>query len=355
MSGERFPILPEQMTASWLESVLSVRIASAEVEPIGEGAGFAGSVYRVRLTHDDANSGLANTLVWKRISNDERTRQFLTTLGVYERESRFYERLAGSVEIAPRPYFSQFDPESGTFCLITEDLSHMKQVDQIEGCTFAQALEVTTEAARLHSQFWSEQVGDRLPWVPTFGGGSGYFERVHSIAWNRLAKTVEGVPEGLIEAAGRIGPRVSDVKARLSRTPVTLVHGDLRLDNVFFGDGPSAGRIKLIDWQAIRLGRGVYDLAYFLSTSVPADIRRQRQDELISTYLETLSMNGVAGYTQMDCVEDFGWALLDIVTFVGIIGSTLDFRSARGLELSGTIMSRLWETLEDSSALDLLD
>ena len=231
----------------------------------------------------------------------------------------------------------------------------MKQVDQIEGCTFAQALEVTTEAARLHSQFWSEQVGDRLPWVPTFGGGSGYFERVHSIAWNRLAKTVEGVPEGLIEAAGRIGPRVSDVKARLSRTPVTLVHGDLRLDNVFFGDGPSAGRIKLIDWQAIRLGRGVYDLAYFLSTSVPVEIRRQRQDELISTYLEALSMNGVSGYTQMDCVEDFGWALLDIVTFVGVIGSTLDFRSARGLELSGTIMSRLWEALEDSSALDLLD
>ena len=166
---------------------------------------------------------------------------------------------------------------------------------------------------------------------------------------------VEGIPEGLVEAARRIGPRVSDVKARLSRPPITLTHGDLRLDNIFFGREPSADGIKLIDWQAIRRGRGAYDLAYFLSTSVPTEMRQSRQDDLIGAYVETLRAHGVEGYTVADCWEDFRWALLDIVTFVGIIGSTLDFQSSRGLELSGTIISRLWQTIEDSSALDLLD
>ncbi|MCY4652902.1 MAG: hypothetical protein OXC95_07020 [Dehalococcoidia bacterium] len=109
-----------------------------------------------------------------------------------------------------------------------------------------------------------------------------------------------------------------------------------------------------MDWQSIRLGRGMYDLAYFLSTSVPVEMRRQHQADLMEAYAETLSAHGV-NYTAADRAEDFCWALLDIVTFVGIIGSTLDFQSPRGLELSETILSRLWAAIEDSSALDLLD
>jgi hypothetical protein len=343
------------MTASWLESALGVEITSVEVEPIGEGAGFAGSVYRLRLEYEDSETGLPETLIWKTVSGDARTRGFLTTLGAYEREARFYGQLAGGVAISPRCHFSQFDAEEGTFCLLIEDVSYMKPGDQIEGCTFEEALAVIREVARLHSMFWAEQPDEELGWVPTFDGGSGYFKRMHSVAWRQLARTMERVPEGLIEAAQRIGPRVSDVKVWLSRPPVTLTHGDLRLDNVFFGRGPNADGIKLIDWQAIRRGKGAYDLAYFLSTSVPVEMRKLRQYELIGTYVETLIEGGVEGYSVEDCRKDFRWALLDIVTFVGVIGSTLDFQSDRGLELANTIMSRLSHALEDNSALDLLD
>ena len=355
MSDTRFPISPEQMTASWLGSALGVEIASVEVEPVGEGAGFAGSVYRLRLEYEDSETGLPETLIWKTVSGDAQTRGFLTTLGVYEREARFYSQLAGGLQIAPRSYFSQFDAEEGTFCLLIEDVSYIRPGDQIQGCTFEEALAVIREAARLHSMFWAEQPDEGLGWVPTFDGGSGYFERMHSAAWRQLERTMEGIPEGLIEAAQRIGPRVSDVKARLSRPPLTFTHGDLRLDNIFFGRDLGGDGIKLIDWQAIRRGRGAYDLAYFLSTSVPAEMRKLRQDELIEAYLETLREGGVEGYSVEDCRDDFGWALLDIVTFVGIIGSTLDFQSDRGLELANTIMSRLSHAVEDNSALDLLD
>ena len=353
MTTERFPTSPNEMTAQWLESALGIEINSVEIEPVGAGAGFAGSVYRIRLAHSDENSSAARTLIWKTVSGDERTREFLTTLGVYERELRFYQLLASGVEVAPAALVSEFDPESGAFCLIIEDLSYMSPGDQIEGCTFEQALEVVNAAARLHSQFWPGQSDSDVLWVPTFDGGTGYFERMHSVAWRRLAKIMPGIPEGLIEAAQRVGPRVSDIKSRLSREPVTLVHGDLRLDNVFFGHGQEGDRLKLIDWQAIRLGKGMYDLAYFLSTSVPVDTRRQYQSELLESYAQTVSNHGI-DYSAADLKEDFGWALLDIVTFVGIIGSTLDFQSPRGIELAGTILSRLWSAIEDSSALDLI-
>ena len=355
MTASSFPLKPEQVTAAWLESVLDVTIDSAGVKSISEGRGFAGSVYRVHLSHGGSGAELPDTLIWKTISGDERTRRFLTTLNAYEKESRFYGQLASDIDMAPRPYFSDFDSESGAFCLITEDVSYMRPGDQIEGCTFEEALSVVCEVARLHSAFWSERVEERPEWIPTFDEGSGYFRRMHSIAWRRLERSFDHVPGGLIEAARRIAPCVPEIKTRLSLPPITLVHGDLRLDNVFLGDSSHREGIKLIDWQAIRLGRGIYDLAYFLSTSIPVDLRRQRQDELIATYSESLSLNGVTGYTLEDCNEDFRWALLDIVTFVGVIGSTLDFQSDRGLELADTIMSRLFHALEDNSALDLLD
>lgn len=355
MTASSFPLKPEEVTAAWLESVLDVAIHGAKVKPIGEGTGFAGSVYRVQLNYEGSGVELPDTLIWKTVSGDERTREFLTTLGAYERESRFYGQLAADIELAPRPFFSDFDPDSGVFCLITEDVSYMRPGDQVEGCTFEEAAAVTQSVAEFHSTFWTEVPDERLNWVPAFDGGSGYFERMHSVAWRQLERSLDYVPRGLVEAAHRVAPHVSDIKSRLSQPPVTLVHGDLRLDNVFLGDSSHGEGIKLIDWQAIRLGRGMYDLAYFLSTSIPVELRRQRQGELIATYSESLSLNGVTGYTLEDCNEDFRWALLDIVTFVGVIGSTLDFQSDRGLELANTIMSRLSHALEDNSALDLLD
>ena len=355
MTVSSFPLKPEQVTASWLESVLDVAIVNVEVKPISEGTGFAGSVYRVHLNYEGSGVELPDTFIWKTVSGDERTREFLTTLGAYEREARFYDQLASGLDLAPRPYFSDFDSDSGAFCLITEDVSYMRPGDQVEGCTFWEAKAIIQGVSSLHSMFWTERPDERLDWVPAFDGGSGYFERMHSVAWRQLERSFDHVPRGLIEAANKVAPRVSDIKSRLSQSPVTLVHGDLRLDNVFLGDSSRRGDINLIDWQAIRLGRGMYDLAYFLSTSVPVELRRLRQDELISIYLESLSLNGVTGYTLEDCNEDFRWALLDIVTFVGVIGSTLDFQPDRGLELANTIMSRLSHALDDNSALDLLD
>ena len=232
----------------------------------------------------------------------------------------------------------------------------MEAGDQLEGCSLDQAMTVAVETARLHARFWERRSDDLLNWVPTFDAGSELFRRMHAVAWERLSRRVETVPDGLVEMARRVAPRVIDVKERLSRPPLTLLHGDLRLDNMFFGreSSESAG-FKLIDWQAVRMGRGAYDIAYFLSTSVPVEMRKRHQEDIVREYVYALSDMGISGYSYSDCMEDFGWALLDVVTFVGIIGSTLDFQSERGLELSGTIMERLWSAVEDSSALDLLE
>jgi len=47
-------------------------------------------------------------------------------------------------------------------------------------------------------------------------------------------------------------------RARAAWRPVSLIHGDCKLDNVIIGEG---GAIRLIDWEMARLGDPAWDLA----------------------------------------------------------------------------------------------
>ena len=259
------------------------------------------------------------------------------------------------MSLAPKNYFAGHDPTSGSICIIMEDLSGLRPGDQIAGCSEEESFAVVVELARLHSGFWgqpAESVGD---WVPSFDAGGRYFQRLHSRAWSRLSNEAEIVPQRLLDAAFGMTDFVPEVKRRLGSAPTTLVHGDVRLDNIFFDSKLGGLKVKLIDWQAVRAGRGAYDLAYFLAGSLTADNRRHCQDMLIETYCEELAAQGVSGYLLAECREDFRWALLDMVTFLGIISSTLDFESGRGLQLSKLMLFRLWNAIEDNFALDLLN
>ena len=77
---------------------------------------------------------------------------------------------------------------------------------------------------------------------------------------------------------------------------------------------------------------------------------------MVETYVQTLSDNGVTGYTIAHCAEDIRWALLDLVTFMGVLAAILEIKDTRrSLELRAEILYRLQTAIQDNSALDLLD
>ena len=355
MDVSPFPTAPDQMTAGWLESKTGFDLEYIEVLQIGEGSGFAGSVYRILLSHRNPSSDIPKSLIWKTTSGHRPTHFLLRRLGAYKAEAGFYSEMAGVVGMAPETYFASHDPASGSICIVVEDLSGLRPGDQIAGCSEKEASAVVVELARFHATFWGQPAESMGDWAPSFDSGGRFFQRLHSRAWSRLSKEGGGVPRKLSETAMEMTEYVPKIKRRLGSAPTTLVHGDVRLDNIFFDSGSDGHRIKLIDWQAVRTGRGAYDLAYFLAGSLTADNRRHCQDMLIETYCEELAAQGVSGYLLAECREDFRWALLDMVTFLGIISSTLDFESGRGLQLSKLMLFRLWNAIEDNFALDLLN
>ena len=71
--------------------------------------------------------------------------------------------------------------------------------------------------------------------------------------------------------------------------PLTLVHGDSHLGNHFL-HGDEAG---MLDWQAAQWGKGIRDVQYFLTDSLPADVLADNEETLVRYYLEALAANGV--------------------------------------------------------------
>lgn len=122
---------PDDLTAEWLTSVLDAgTIAELSVERIGTGQMSA--CYRVHLTYADG-SGPAS-LVLKVAATDTVSRQTGLSLGLYEREVRFYReiapRLAGPV--APC-YHAAFDASSGAFDVLLGDANPAVVGDEIRG------------------------------------------------------------------------------------------------------------------------------------------------------------------------------------------------------------------------------
>jgi len=71
--------------------------------------------------------------------------------------------------------------------------------------------------------------------------------------------------------------------------PPTLCHGDNHLGNTFTNPDGSAG---IYDWQVFHKMNGLRDFAYFLMHSVPTDLRRAEEKNLLERYLHGLTENG---------------------------------------------------------------
>ena len=76
----------------------------------------------------------------------------------------------------------------------------------------------------------------------------------------------------------------------LTQGPQTLVHHDCHPGNLFWNKSQPG----LLDWQLVRFGEGISDVAYFLSTALNPETRRHHELSLIKIYAQCLDDNGVA-------------------------------------------------------------
>ncbi len=337
----------EDLTPEWLSAALSEGSESAsgtvtavEAEQINVGVGFTGRVYRATLSHERPGSSPASLIV-KLHSEDAGIRSTLGELGVGA-EVAFYRDLAPDAGIrTPRMYHGGYDPESHRYVLLLEDMAPAPIGDSMTAYPPAHAEALVRQLARFHARWWNDSSLAKLGWLTTPAESAEHWQRLAARAWEHAsAGASESISAGAaatIEAMIEHWPRIA---AHLSGPPFTLVHGDFKLDNLCFPDGP-LGEVVAFDWQIVRRGSGAVDLAYFLPTvDISAD-REGTPPRIIAAYHDELLQHGVQDYPLEQLIYDTRVASFHFVWIMNFAVGLLDMSSERGQLLVAGIMRRV--------------
>lgn len=302
---------PADLTAEWLTDALGAagvlrapaRVSRASALVIAADRGVGGQVARVTLEYagtegveGGAGATLPPTLVAKLPSAVDLTRRGSRAVRLPEREVALYRELASELPLrAPRCYYADIAPDGDAFVLLLEDLGGYANGDDLEGVSVERLHAVARALARLHAAWWESPRLERLAWLPRIDARATMWERLFGSTWTEVRDRPAPVP-GLELPAG--SHEVLDVLAQVGSTlytslaagPRTLLHGDMRLDNLFF-DLPGA-EVAAVDWSNATNGPGPYDLAYLCAIALPVEERRALEQALLESYVAELARAG---------------------------------------------------------------
>jgi thiamine kinase-like enzyme len=339
-----FPTSIDAVTAPWLSQVLGRNVRGIRTERFGEGAGVIGMVCRIHLDADDGPA----SLIAKFPSPAPANRFVAHTYDMYGREVNFYQHVASRLRLrTPACYYAAFDADSQDFVLLIEDLQGYRTGDQVAGCTLAEAKDIIEALAALHASTWQS---DDLPNVKLHDAP---MQREGMIAGFKLGwpavleRFADLVPQSALRIGDRYPDQVPKLLERMCRPPVCLSHGDVRIDNVFYGDG----EIALVDWQAVCLSAPEHDVAYFITQSVPKSVRAE--EDLLLHYHRALTGHGV-DYPLDACRQRYEICALYFLCYAIVIAGTLDMGNERGVQLARSILDGAMSALEEMGSFRLI-
>jgi hypothetical protein len=264
-----------------LDAPFLSRLIGAAVTSVSVIGGDAGTSSRARLAL--TGEGVPESVFVKMPAETAATRLMGELGRLGETETRFYRELSPQLTGLPKSYGSAFDPVTGRFVLVLEDLAidPCEFPDTLHPLTKDQASAVVELLARLHAEFW-----ERPPaWVYTNSADSTSLltGSLAKMSARRLADT--DIP---IENGRFIIDNCRAVTQLVDRPPHTVTHGDAHPGNVYFRNGKAA----LLDWQFVRRGHPGRELAYTLITGMTTADRQAVERDLLDEYRSALAAAG---------------------------------------------------------------
>ncbi|MCH9828710.1 MAG: ecdysteroid 22-kinase family protein [Gammaproteobacteria bacterium] len=296
-SPTQLPRTPADLTSALLSELMGVAVDSVQVldaQMFGADMVSTSGRATIAVKYAAAARGLPTRLVVKMARVLDRICE-----PFYSNEVAFYGRLRAECDIqAPRHLGSSFDPESGLFALVLEDLmpsgARFPKVTDAIGVEQVRSLLETL--AHLHAKFWcSPRFTGDLAWVEThlIGGVAGH---MHEFVPPHIRREVETdqikreIVQSLGWSADQLCEGVNALQVFQQTLPQTIIHGDTHIGNTYLLPSGEGG---LLDWQLMMRGPAVHDVAYLIATALPIADRREHERELLTGYLQTLTSLGV--------------------------------------------------------------
>lgn len=392
----KIPRRLEEITVPWLDQALKSRgvikdssVINVTSEQIGSDRGYMGILGRLKIDYDKPEEGVPRTMIAKLPTDVRKNRVMGDSLLVYEKEIRAYEELLSSNSLrTPRLYYTDMDkgPSPGVvkflirageklprfimplslagfiitaliynrrYIILMEDLVDLELMSQSEGCPCDEGCRILNSLGRFQAEYWNHpDIQDQHWLVPLFEMPrmiSMFYDRGIPVLNKHFGEYVTDEWRELIDWTKKNG---EEVHRYFSTRPTTLVHGDFRLDNMFFH--PETREVTVIDWQTPYRGPGVADVAYFISGSVGGEITPDVTLELLTAYHQGLVEGGVSDYTFDECMYDYQHARILGMQQNMIITGVLDMNDEDLIKLAIAIMERQIPQISDINTDELL-
>lgn len=304
---------PEGLTPEWLSGVLPFTVTAATTERIGTGQ--MGRTYRVAVTYDGPAG--PPTLIAK-IHGDDELMRSLVAPG-YRAELGFYRHLAPQLDVrTPVCWYAGGSDDSSLFTLLLADAAPAEPGVQADGCSLAQARAAIANLVGLHAPRWGDPALHDLDFLmkPDPATAQGMQDALIG-ATEQFIERYEAQLAPDDPATLRASAEVIAAWQLTRLDPVSVVHGDYRLDNLLFG--PADHDVLAVDWQSVQIGPPLRDVAYFLGTSLDTELRQAHEEELVGEYHRALVARGIEGYPFDRCWDDYRLGHLQ-APMIGILG-----------------------------------
>jgi len=298
--------LPEP---EWIGEALGTTITGLEAQLLGEARGFQSTTWRLTLRCDPPGSA-PESVILKSETAHEGQNAFSRLNNAFGREVGVYNHCTPRLQ-RHRPVIYAFQ-ESAPSWLLMEDLTHLRSGDQVIGLSDQETIDTLERMAAIHAEFWLDPGLQQHDWLPQQG------------FW--FADPKPDLSDDFFATYGiRLGPEVcrlhrvvqeqsSAIDEAVAARPWTLVHGDLRADNVMLAKAPGDPASLIIDWSWASRSLAAIDIAFLIGGSTPPVQRLGRHEDLLQAWHGTLLNLGVRDYPLSEARHDLQLAALRCMT-----------------------------------------
>jgi hypothetical protein len=316
----------DSLTTAELGAAIGGHIPGAQLERHEVEIDSRGTTDRARLrlhwNSFGAAAGLPGSAFAKGTSSQTVPRAIVSAFGCHSYETRFFRQIQPTVaDLTIAPYIAR-SGIGGRYVNAFEDIALRGEVtfyNADDEAPKAHAEAVIDLLASLHGRFWrSPRFETDLSWIKTYSGRPGYPFMRQMFRWSekRFMKQDREVPDS-VRRLTKTYVDHQDVYVKVWESmPMTLCHGDTHLGNTFANPDGTAG---IYDWQVFHRMNGLRDVAYFLMHSIPTELRRAEEENLLRRYLAGLAEAG-AGSEVPSYDEAFDrYRLLTIDGWIAIV------------------------------------
>ena len=204
--------------------------------------------------------------------------------------------------------------------------------------------------ARLHASWWNSDSLASYAWLHKFEDRLESILGLLPVAWPPFAARFRGRLEAdqfqlLLVLTERFN---RSHRIRLPTSQV-LLHGDFKLDNLFF---LPSGEMVVCDWGVVMTGPPMFDLVSFLSLNLPEEQRRRLDLDLVRQYIATLELADVRDYDFDTAMTEYKPQLVTFLPRLIAAGGLAHFTDEKAMAEYALGLRRVISAIADHGGLD---